>query len=80
MLTSQPSKRLKILTLQMATDQYYFLKFILEGYDGLAVLTKGKYDKVLLRYPAELENDLLQLLESIKKRIHCSISSYHPLL
>jgi len=61
--------RLHILYLRISIDQYHFLKFILEGYDGLAILSKDKDDIVLLRYPVELHRDLLLLLASVSKRI-----------
>jgi len=63
------NERLKTLYLRISVDQYHFLKFILEGYDGLALLSKKERDIVLLRYPSEMKKDLLQLLSSIQKRI-----------
>lgn len=50
--------------IRIAPDRIHFLKFILEGYDGLAVLsTLDKYDGIVeLRYPPGLEEDLNALL------------------
>ena len=61
--------RLKTLHLRISINQYHFLKFILEGYDGLALLSKKESDIVLLCYPAEMQRDLIQLLSSIGERI-----------
>jgi hypothetical protein len=61
--------RLHMLHLRISINQYHFLKFILEGYDGLAVLSKKEGDIVLLRYPFEMHSELLQILSSIGKRI-----------
>jgi len=69
MCNQMDNERLKTLYLRISVDQYHFLKFILEGYDGLAVLSKKEADMVLLRYPLEMQEDLMQLLSSIGKRI-----------
>ena len=61
--------RLETLHFRISIDKYHFLKFILEGYDGLALLSKKEDDIVLLRYPYEMHSELLQLLSSLGKRI-----------
>jgi hypothetical protein len=66
---SVDKKQSRTLFLRISVNQYHYLKFILEGYDGLAVLSKKENDIVLLRYPAELHEDLIQLLFEIKERI-----------
>jgi len=44
-----------------------FLKFILEGYDGLAILSTldAKQGKVLLRFPEGRRGEVISLLNSI---------------
>ncbi len=68
-------ERLQTIVLRIAVDRYHFLKFILEGYDGLAVLTKLQDDKVVLRYPRGMHKDLLQLLSSLAATICSSCSA-----
>ena len=63
------NQRLQTLHLRISISQYHFLKFILEGYDGLALLSKKENDIVLLRYPFEMHGELIHLLSSIGKRI-----------
>lgn len=63
------SNRLQTLYLKISRDRYHFLKFILEGYDGLAILSAAEDNIVLLRYPCELGEDLLHLLASISREI-----------
>ena len=55
------------LILRIAPNRIHFLKFILEGYDGLAVLSTVDSAKgiVLLRYPQEVELDVVCLLEDL---------------
>ena len=55
------------LILRIAPNRIHFLKFILEGYDGLAVLSTVDSAKgiVLLRYPQEMELDVVCLLEDL---------------
>lgn len=59
------------LYLRIAPDQFHFLKFILEGYDNLAVLSSIDMESgiVRLRYPADLSKDLFALLASIAAKI-----------
>jgi hypothetical protein len=55
------------LYLGIAPHRFHFLKFILEGYDGLAILSSvdGKKGTVRLRYPVESEPLLFELLSAL---------------
>lgn len=57
----------KELFLGIAPARFNFLKSILEGYDGLAVLSSvdGKIGTVRLRYPSESEPLLFELLSAL---------------
>jgi hypothetical protein len=57
----------KELYLGIAPGRFHFLKSILEGYDGLATLSSvdGKIGTVRLRYPAESEALLFELLSAL---------------
>jgi hypothetical protein len=57
----------KELYLSIAPERFHFLKSILEGYDGLAVLSSvdGKKGTVRLRYPLESEVLLFALLSDL---------------
>ena len=64
-----------LLRLEIAPERIHFLKFILEGYDGLALLTTHDAGQGLveIRYPPEVENDLQELLDKIGPQITKSI-------
>lgn len=66
------SPQLKELYLSIAPDKFHFLKFILEGYDGLAILSSvnGKSGSVRLRYPLESEIPLFGLLSDIAAKLN----------
>lgn len=55
------------MQVRIAPGRIHFLKFILEGYDGLAVLSTVDRQQGLveLKYPGELQVDLDGLLESL---------------
>ncbi|MGI9571287.1 MAG: DUF4911 domain-containing protein [Desulfobulbia bacterium] len=59
------------LILRIAPDRFHFLKFILEGYDNMAILSSlnSKVGVVVIRYPASLAKDIFALLASIGKKI-----------
>ncbi len=59
--------RLDHLYLRIRPDRFHFLKFILEGYDNLAILSsqKGSPGLVVIRHPREMRRDLFALLASI---------------
>ncbi len=65
-------KNLEVLYLQIRTDKFYFLKFILEAYDGLAILSSSgiRKDIVLLRYPEEIRHDLFGLLSELAVKLN----------
>ncbi len=52
-------------------EQIYFLKFILEGYDNLTIMsTVDRTEGVVeLKYPPELEQDVRQVLQSMAQRL-----------
>lgn len=55
------------IELQIAPERIGFLKFILEGYDGMAVLSTidSETGRVLLRFPPEAKTDIEGLLTSL---------------
>ncbi|MFH2122390.1 MAG: DUF4911 domain-containing protein [Pseudomonadota bacterium] len=61
------AQHFKELYLAIAPSRFHFFKSILEGYDGLAILSSvdGKKGTVLLRYPPESEAVLFDLLSNI---------------
>ncbi|SDP17116.1 DUF4911 domain-containing protein [Desulforhopalus singaporensis] len=57
---------LKTQYLRISKDKFHYLKFILEGYDNLAILSSfDNNGVVVLRYPDGLSRELFELLESI---------------
>jgi len=60
-----------IMQLQIAPQRIHFLKFILEGYDGLALLSTvdRKLGLVQLYYLPEMKEDLVSLLDTIKPQL-----------
>ena len=52
-------------------EQIYFLKFILEAYDNLTIMsTVDRIEGVMeLKYPLELEEDVLGVLRSMAQRL-----------
>ena len=60
-----------LLRLEIMPERIHFLKFILEGYDGLALLSTVDAGQgiVEIRYPHEIENDLSELLHHIGPQI-----------
>ncbi len=63
--------KLNSVYLRIAHHRYHFLKFILEGYDGLCLLSTVPGDKgcVCLRYPENNSATLFDLLGNISKTI-----------
>ncbi|MBU0943028.1 MAG: DUF4911 domain-containing protein [Proteobacteria bacterium] len=59
------------LYLRIAPERYHYLKFILEGYDGLCLLSTvpGVRGCVVIRYPAERTRTVFRLLGNLA----CSI-------
>lgn len=64
---TENKKKSSLLRLKISPERIHFLKFILEGYDGLALLSTENAEKGLveIRYPPESECDLIELLQSI---------------
>ena len=64
-------KQCSLLRLEITPDRIHFLKFILEGYDGLALLSTVDAGQgiVEIRYPSEIESDLKELLHNIGPQI-----------
>lgn len=64
-------KRLNELYLRISPGRFHFLKFILEGYDNLAILSS--YDcsagLVVIRYPGDMVGELFRLLGEIAGRL-----------
>lgn len=65
------SKLSSLLRIHISPDRIHFLKFILEGYDGLAILSTidARQGIVEIRYALESEKDLKELLDSIGPQI-----------
>ena len=64
----------KVLTrLRIAPERIHFLKFILEGYDHLAIQSTvdNRLGLVELRYTPECEAEVLQLLDDLKPGLGC---------
>jgi len=59
------------LQIRVDQEQIYFLKFILEGYDNLTIMsTVDRIDGVMeLKYPPELEMDVKGVLQSMAQRL-----------
>ncbi len=57
--------------MRIAPEQIHFLKFILEAYDGLAILSTldRQAGLVELKYPRKLGDELEELLRSLAERI-----------
>jgi hypothetical protein len=53
---------------------FHYLKFILEAYDNLAILSSYDSDRgvVVIRYPEELASEVFQLLGSIAPQLNGS--------
>jgi hypothetical protein len=67
----EKKKYCSLLRLEIIPERIHFLKFILEGYDGLALLSTvdARQGIVEIRYPPEIENDLKKLLQNIEPQI-----------
>lgn len=67
----QSMGNLRKLYLRILPDKFHFLKFIIEGYDNLGLLssTDSKKGVVLLRYPPLLEKEIFELLECISPKL-----------
>ena len=63
--------RCSSLQLEISPDRIHFLKFILEGYDSLAIMSTvdARQGLVEIRYPPEVKKDLTDLLTEIASDI-----------
>lgn len=64
-------KKCSLLQLEISPERIHFLKFILEGYDGLALLSTvdARQGIVIIRYPPGIEIELKELLHNIGPQI-----------
>jgi hypothetical protein len=64
-------KNLDTIYLRISPGKFHFLKFILEGYDNLGILSSYESAKgiVIIRYPAEMTQDLFGLLGSLSRTL-----------
>jgi hypothetical protein len=64
-------QNLEELILRIDPSKFHFLKFILEGYDNMAILSSlnSRDGLVVIRYPANFAKDIFSLLASIGKKI-----------
>jgi hypothetical protein len=69
-------KQCSVLRIEIAPERIHFLKFILEGYDGLAILSTvdSRQGIVEIRYPLEIERDLKKILHNIEPQIYKNIT------
>ncbi|MDH4331530.1 MAG: DUF4911 domain-containing protein [Desulfobulbaceae bacterium] len=65
------SVSLAVLRVRIDPEQIYFLKFILEAYDNLTIMsTVDRIEGIVeLKYPAELEGDVKGVLQSMAQRL-----------
>lgn len=65
------NKNLETIFLRIAPDKFHFLKFIIEGYDNLAIISSedNKAGIIKLRYPKEERKELFALLASLTPQI-----------
>jgi hypothetical protein len=63
--------RCSSIQLRISPDRIHYLKFILEGYDGLAILStlSSRQGIVEVRFPPEAKKELAVLLSKINAEI-----------
>jgi len=63
--------KLDQLYLRINPKRFYHLKFLLEGYDNMAILSSclDPHGVVVIRFPKEMTKDLFGLLGAIAKDI-----------
>lgn len=59
------------LPLQIDPKRIGYFKFILEGYDGMALVTTidAKKGSIMVRYPLFFHDDLLSIIKDVSSRI-----------
>lgn len=67
--------QLSVLEVRIVPDQIHFLKFILEAYDGLALLStvSAVTGEVQIRFPSACQEEVQDLLSSLASRLECEI-------
>jgi hypothetical protein len=67
------SAETKKLYLRIAPRQIHYLKFLLEGYDGMAVLSTIDVQSglVVIRYPFHSQTVLFELLSDLAADLSC---------
>jgi hypothetical protein len=62
-------RRLSEVYLRISPGKFHYLKFILEGYDNLAILSSldNSAGIVIIRYPQAMAKDLFGLLSGIAR-------------
>jgi hypothetical protein len=70
-------ERLAELYLRILPSKFHYLKFILEGYDNLAILSayNSLAGIVVVRYPASMATEVFSLLSAIAPSL-TGINSY----
>ncbi len=65
------STMIATLPLQIDPRRIGYLKFILEGYDGMALVTtiNAKAGDIIIRYPSFFHDDLLAIIDDESSRI-----------
>jgi len=64
-------QNLEQLFLRISPNKFHFLKFVLEGYDNMAIISSldSREGLIIVRYPKELTRDLFDLLASISAEL-----------
>ncbi len=64
-------RNLNSVFLRIASRRFYYLKFILEAYDNLAILSSvdSKAGLVVIKYPPGAEEHLFALLADIEPQL-----------
>jgi len=62
---------LETIFIRIAPDRFHFLKFIIEGYDNLAIISSenNKTGIVKVRYSTEVRAELFDLLTALSPQI-----------
>jgi len=69
--TQNPQTSLHLLYLRISPDKFHFLKFIIEAYDNIAILSSvdNREGIVVLRYSEGHKKELYALLSSIAAKL-----------
>ncbi|MBU0486098.1 MAG: DUF4911 domain-containing protein [Proteobacteria bacterium] len=71
MQSNEPQKELQRIYARIAPEKISLLRFILEGYDGLTIMSTidPKQGIISLRFHHKLADDVIELLEGISDQI-----------